>query len=418
MLRFTENAVVQKLDGREKTWPIPELLENPEPLAGAPLAERNAAMQQVVDMAAEIFGDLSETARLRYDFWKQLKPQRVGTQQFKYTTKVVDTYHWQLTINSEGLFYTDISGEFDPTPGKVTEQLFSDFWFYGPCRPLPDLHTRKMLVAAIRNAFLQAGSPASYQHFTLFEYPAPSETLMHWTEGNEKASDFVIVRPYGIETGRKNWYDGLVYLKFLSFEHFLHLPETYTGREISPAIRRELEQFLRPHTAPPPTVHDRPHEQPGPFFSRGEHYSERQQSSERNAEELLYETAQKAALKARLGLAQAPGKVANSDKTAEMLVSLLDQDEQDSYWTDAVFTEFFNMRNNRGVQTFIIQCLRGDRESYFKKAVDVLQHWGIHGENALTDKTLLKDLNWEDATANDPDFRQALEKVTKIVITK
>ncbi|MCK6695047.1 MAG: hypothetical protein L6Q97_23475 [Thermoanaerobaculia bacterium] len=276
MLRFTENAVVQKLDGREKTWPIPELLENPEPLAGAPLAERNAAMQQVVDMAAEIFGDLSETARLRYDFWKQLKPQRVGTQQFKYTTKVVDTYHWQLTINSEGLFYTDISGEFDPTPGKVTEQLFSDFWFYGPCRPLPDLHTRKMLVAAIRNAFLQAGSPASYKHFTLFEYPAPSETLMRWEEGNEKASDFVIVRPYGIETGRKNWYDGLVYLKFLSFEQFLHLPETYTGREISPAIRGEIEQFLRPHTAPRPTVHDRPREQPGPFFSRDEHYSERE----------------------------------------------------------------------------------------------------------------------------------------------
>lgn len=488
MLHFTQNTVVQTLDGREKTWSIPELLENPEPLDGEPLAERNAAMRQVVDMAMDVYSDLSETARLRYDFWKLLKPERVATQQFEYTTKVTDTYQWQLTINAEGLFYKDISGEFDPTPGKVTEQLFSDFWFYGPCRPLPDLNTRKVLVAAIRNAFLQAGSPASYKHFTLFEYPSPAETLMHWSDGNEKASNFVIVRPYGIERGRKTWYDGLVYLKYLSFEQLLHLPEAFVDQDITPAIRGEIEQFLRPHTAPPPTVHDRPDEQLAPWsFDPGVDRPAEQRSRDRtaeskqlfmdnggqthyifreglghrysatpaeeaewrkellelcekrireedtvaalayfartmdvngatNVEALLLETAQTAGPKARFGLAQALGEVFNSDKAADILVALLDEDE--AQWFDPVFTEFIRSRKNPGAQRFIIGCLQGDREQYFDKAVEVLRYWGIQGEEALTDRTLIKCLNWADATANDPDFRQALEKVTKIVFKK
>lgn len=98
--------------------------------------------------------------------------------------------------------------------------MFSDFWFYGPLLPIPDLFLRKLLVATIRNAFIQAGSPASYKHFELFEYPEVNDSNHYWQNGDYEASDFVCVRYYGIEIGATNWRDGLAYQWFLSFEYF------------------------------------------------------------------------------------------------------------------------------------------------------------------------------------------------------
>ena len=106
---------------------------------------------------------------MRYDFWKQFNPDRIVEQKFQYTTKVTNTYQWELTIDSKGLHYKDISGDYTSQLGALTDQLFSDFWFYGPLLPIPDLSLRKLLVATIRNAFIQAGSPASYKHFELFK---------------------------------------------------------------------------------------------------------------------------------------------------------------------------------------------------------------------------------------------------------
>lgn len=484
MLQFTANTIIQQTDGREKIWTIPELLEQPEPLDGEPLTVRNEAMRQVVDMAMEMYSDLSVAALLRYDFWKQFKPQRIENQVFKYETAVSNTYQWELTINSEGLFYKDISGEYDARAGHVTEQLFSDFWFYGPCRPLPDLYTRKVLVAAIRNAFIQAGSPASYRHFTLFEYPRPAEFLMQWVEGDDQASDFITVRAHGIEIGRQNWRDGLVYLGFISFEQFIHLPEERLSRLFSTAIRQEIEAFLRPHTHPSPTLSERDREPSGPIFSTGIHYSERLQlnteskrlfmdnagqthaiylkdnganyaatpeqeaewrkellenyekrireehddatlaylarmmklNGAKHVEQLLYETARNATPVAKQGLAQALSAEFNSEKAADILISLLALENESDYWHNYVFNCFFRMRDNTGVQKFIAACLQGDNEMHFKKSVDVLTAWGLmFGHTEFADRNLLRVLNWEDASANDPDFRAALEKTLKLV---
>ena len=243
MIHFTENEITQTTDSGSKTWTIPALLETHDPLAGEPLAERNAAMRQVVEMAEGMFSECSDAARLRYDFWKLLLPHRIGEQRFIYTTKVTDTYHWELTINELGLFYKDVSGEYTAMRGTVSEQLFSDFWFHGPLLPIPDLQVRKQLVAAIRNAFLQAGSPASYKHFDLFEYPEQTISPMFWEFGDHKASDYIVVRDYGIEIGATNWRDGLVFLDYLSFEQFLTLP-LHEGSIITPEICAEIKKIL------------------------------------------------------------------------------------------------------------------------------------------------------------------------------
>jgi hypothetical protein len=245
MIHFTEETIRQSENGVEKIWHLSELLEHPDPLAGEPLAGRNAAMRKVVEMAASSYADLSEVARLRYDFWYQLLPHRIPEQHFAYTTKVTNTYQWELTINSNGLFYKDVSGEYTPQPGTVTEQLLSNFWFYGPLLPIPDLQVRKQLAAAIRNAFLQGGSPASYKHFSLFDYPVQPVSPLHWTFGDYRASDFINVRDYGIETGAANWHDGLVWLHYTSFEHFLTLP-TPVGSLFTPEIRACIEELLAP----------------------------------------------------------------------------------------------------------------------------------------------------------------------------
>ena len=243
MLQFNGNNIQQNTDGFEKNWNIPALFETYDPLSCEALSIRNDALRRSVEMAIEMYDDLSETARLHYDFWKQLRLNRIEQEEFKYSIKITDTYQWTLTINAEGLFYKDISGQFSPRPGTVYEQLFSDFWFYGPLMPLPDWYTRKWIIAKIRNSFIQAGSPASYQHFQFFEYPNFPVSPLQWTDGDALVSDFVTVRDFGIEWGRTNWHDGLVYLNFLSFEHFLNVPlPEYVP--ITPEMRSEINALI------------------------------------------------------------------------------------------------------------------------------------------------------------------------------
>lgn len=401
MLQFNGNNILQKTEGFEKNWRIPVLFETYDPLPGEALSTRNDAMFHSLEVATELYNELSETARLRYDFWKQLRPERIEQEEFKYSIKITDTYQWVLIVNGEGLFYKDISGQFSPRPGTVYEQLFSDFWFYGPLMPLPDLHTRKLIIAKIRNAFIQAGSPASYQHFQCIEYPKFPVAPLEWTDGDAKASDFVIVRDFGIEWGRTNWHDGLVYLNFLSFEHFLNVPlPEYVP--ITPELCSEINvliqsaQISAQKTATPRS--DEGEETAGlPYL--GEHYSEKstftkvpdnaeskqlfmdnggqihyihldgngdrysatpaeeaqwrvellEKYSQRikveddgvvlsqiarsmlfngatNVEDLLLAAAENAPPKAKQGLAQALVEVFNSEKGAEILISLLEQE--------------------------------------------------------------------------------------------
>ncbi len=401
MFQFSGNIIQQNTSGFEKEWTIPELFETYNPLPGEALNARNEAMRNAIDVAMDMYSDLSEKARLQYDFWKQLKPGKIETEQFEYKVKITDTYQWTLTINAEGLFYKDISGQFSPKPETVYEQLFSDFWFYGPLMPLPDLYTRKWIIAKIRNAFIQAGSPASYQHFQCIEYPQFSVAPLEWSDGDTKVSDFVTVRDYGIEWGRTNWHDGLVYLKFLSFEHFLNVPlPEYVP--ITPEMRSEINLLIQnAQTTAEKTATPRSDEgdhTAGLTYS-GEHYSEKSTLSQvpdnaeskqlfmdnggqthyihldgngdrysatpaeeakwraellenytqrikvendgvvlthiarnmqlngaTNVEDLLLAAAENAAPKAKRGLAQALVEVFNSDKGAEILISLFEQE--------------------------------------------------------------------------------------------
>lgn len=493
MVQFNGNIIQQNSSGFEREWTIPELFETYDPLSGEALTARNEAMRNAIDVAMDMYSDLSEKARLRYAFWKQLRSERIEREEFKYFIKITDTYRWILTINAEGLFYKDISGQFSPRPGTVYEQLFSDFWFYGPLMPLPDLQTRKWIIAKIRNAFFQAGSSASYKHFPCFEYPTFPVSPLQWTDGDSEASNFVTVRDFGIEWGRTNFHDGLVYLNFLSFEHFLTVPLP-EHVPITPEMRSEIHELISAQMAREKSGASRSNQaEPtvGLMYTAGEHYAESanvarlaateeskrlfmenggqthyiflegngdrysatpaeeakwrvellefyakriqeedngtvlvhiarnmQYNGASNVEELLLAAAENAEPKAKQGLAQALVEVCNSDKGAEMLISLLELEAQDSYWRDYVFNSFFRTRENRLVQNFLIECLQGDKELWFKKSVDVLRTWGAFGEKALTDKNLLNALNWEDATAADPDFRSAFDKVIKIIKKK
>jgi len=217
-----------------------------KPLKFEPLAVRHKAMIALLPIAEAAYKNLSETGRLCYDFWRLIQPERIVERRFKYTTKVVDTYDWSLTLSSKGLVYKDKSKEFC-TSDTVYRQLLSDFWFYGPRMPIPDLSIRQQLVAGIRSAFREDG-PVATRHFPLFEYPNTKHEL-GWKTGDTKVQDFVYVRNYGIEIGQTNWHDGLVFLDFVSFERFLTgqgLEDHRFKPNVKTAIQEHLQKALLP----------------------------------------------------------------------------------------------------------------------------------------------------------------------------
>lgn len=388
MLTFQADSVLQKTTWSEKIWTIPELFEVTDPFAGEPLTERNAALQKAAKLAAQTPLELSKTGQLHLDFWQNFQSQTMEQHATIFRSTVEENNRWELTINELGLFYRDISGQYDATPGGVSEQLFSNFWFYGPLRPLPDLQIRRRVIEILRNGFSDQNCPSAQAHFELFEYPQEQSLAgLQWEEGDHVRRDFTTVRQFGIELSHTTWRDGWSGVGFVSFEKFLHLPPTERPF-FEPEIRAKIEQYLSKTSAssPPKTVET----EPKPLTPRKK-------------------------MDAADALLQNP----KSETGAEILISLLEFEAETDYWRNYVFNRFFKLRENRTVQNFLVKCLRGDNEIWFKKSRDVLSYWGLFlGEQALADKDLLKNLNWEDATANDPDFRAALEKAIKIIIQK
>ncbi|MBL0235521.1 MAG: hypothetical protein IPQ02_02590 [Saprospiraceae bacterium] len=468
MLEIKENRIIQTIGDQKKEWSIQELLEIPDPLSGEPLEPRNAAMFKVVEMAEVLYNELSKTALLRYDFWKQFKPDRIVEQKFQYTTKVTHTYQWELTIDSKGLHYKDISGDYTPQLGAVTDQLFSDFWFYGPLLPIPDLSLRKLLVATIRNAFIQAGSAASYKHFELFEYPEVNDSNHYWQNGDYEASDFVCVRYYGIEIGATNWRDGLAYQWFLSFEYFLTKPYQ-EDTVLTPEIRAEIELLLGRKSTQKRlediTNPEKNAESKRLFMDNGgqihyihlhgfgddykatyseeaawraeliEQYIKRLSEEEneftlihiakglelngvKNVGELIFTATKSANPKGRQALTKILIDQYDAELGAVALISLLEYERFTDYWRNYVFNSLFKLRNNKTVQHFIIEKLKGDYKTHFEKSVDVLRAWNYRGDEDQLDRNLLNELNWDDATAHDPNFRSALDKTIKIIQKK
>jgi len=383
MFHFAKNQVVQKRGSIEQIWTISELLETCNPLPGEPLAERNAALQKACELAAQMPDKLSGTARLHLDFLKNFRPEKIDERTYVYKT----SKSWELTINESGLFYKDVSGEYTSQPGEVSEQLFSDYWFFGPLRPMPNLDLRSEVLSLIKNTFSDAGCPASRTHFELFEYPKKSLEGLHWEEGNHVRRDYMTVTNFGIEMGYSTFRDGPFGPGFLSFEKFLNVPPAALSW-ILPEIRVEIERFLgKTNLFSPPQPEETPPRPLGP-------------QDKMDASDAL--------------LKQHP----DSEEGADMLFSLLEFEAETDYWRNYVFNRCFRLRTNPVVQKFIVERLRGDNELHFKKAVDVLMAWGMYGDKAFADRELLRSLNWEDATANDPDFRAALEKVVQCILQK
>lgn len=385
MLYFTENNLTLESPTGSQTWPISELLETPNPLSGLPLVDRNAALRRAAEIADKNVAALSETAQLQVDFWKNFQPEKISECTFIYPSTEGSTNRLELTINPLGLLYKDLSGEYYYPPGHVSEQLFSDFWFYGPLQPIPELKLREKIVSQLRDAFLNPDSPAAKAHFELFEYPALTDSSLYWEEGDHKRKDFVAVRNNGIESGYSTWRDTQPMVGFISFERFLHEPPRLHSI-FTAEIRTKIEQFLGRKSAFNRSKNEAP-EEPKPPTPR----------EKMDLSELL--------LKAD----------PNSVKGAETLISLLEYAAEDSYWLNYVFNCSFKLRGNKKIENFIVECLQGDNEIHFKKAVDVLQMWGYYGDKSFQNRALFQQLNWEDATANDPNFREALEKTIKII---
>jgi hypothetical protein len=157
---------------------------------------------------------------------------------FDYTTTITNTYKWQLVVNTEGVHFHDLSGAYYYPEGKIFTQSLSDFWFYGNLMPLPDLALRKRVIDHLAPIFKEKGN-----HFTLFEYPEPPIDQPSWEIGDYNASDYVIIRWFGIEYGSQNWHDGLVFSVFVSFENFLYRPDIEHSL-FTPEIKKSIKEYL------------------------------------------------------------------------------------------------------------------------------------------------------------------------------
>jgi len=401
VIHLEGNTVRQTGAEVEKIWSIPELLETFDALSEEPLDERIALFRQIVPLAQKMYGDLSETARLRCDFWKNLQPWLIESRKFEYTVKISDTYRWELEVSAEGLFFKDISGKYR-TAGKVWAQLFSDFWFYGPLMPLPDLKMRKQVLAQLQNAFERKDGALYDSHFQLIEYPSYANPPI-WEDGDYQVSDFVIMRDFGVDYGRQNFHDGLVYQGFISFEQCLH--RNYIPDWAIPAnALRNIKNRLRGIEEP----------EPEEVFS--EKIAEEKQKPARKTPETETEWLELAATgndRDKQEAAWALWENYRNEKSVEILIGFLPN--EDSYWRDYVFNTFAKMPDSRAVRAWILKCLNGGDAVYFRKSVNVLRMWGLFGNPRLNDENLLHPLNWAEKEMHTVTFREALKKVSKIL---
>lgn len=388
MLTIEADHVLQKTDWSEKRWTFAEVLEAACPFYGAPLAELNPVLQKVASLASQMPLELSETGRLHLDFWLNFQPRKISEQNFVYKTGDSSGNRWLLVVNESGLLFHDLSNQYSVPQYSLTEQSFCEFWFYGPHRPLPDLAVRKQVVALLQDAFANPDCAAAQAHFELFEYPKKSLEGLSWSEGDHVRRDYFSVIEYGIEMSHITFRDvGPSGTGYLSFERFLSLPPGELGF-ISPEMREKIEEYLEKTSrfSPPKPVET----EPKPLTPRE-----------------------------KMDMAESLLQNPDSEEGAEILISLLEYEAESDYWRNYVFNRCAKLRDNRPVQQFLVDCLRGDNVVRFGKARDVLMFWGLHlGETALADRSLLLGLDGEKALAKDPDTLALIEKAVKITLKK
>ena len=402
MLYLENGKVIQKTGGQIRIWDIPELLSAYDPLESEPLADRNALFQQIIPLAEERYDELSPAALLRYDFWKHIRLRNIEPKVYEYTTRISDTCHWRLELDPTGAFFTDLSGIYGPA-GQVYAQLLSDFWFCGPLLPLPDLADRKWAVAQIRNAFGQVGGPAYKAHFPLFEYPRLEDTL-EWTNGDHIASDFAMIRPYGVEYGRQNFHDGLVYLSFLSFEQIL-TRQDLANAIFTPPILEEIRQYL----SPSPSVEEKPVPAANPLDA----ILARKERSKQ-----LYMD--------NLGMPHyihLDGFGDEYEATAqeeaqwqeELIDSLLEQ-LKDPERRDYVFSAFGRMWHSRRVREWVMDQLEGRDDFLFQKAAGILRMWSLGAAQGSLDESVFTALQSRGNAEEREIFENGLDQVRKVLL--
>lgn len=136
-----------------------------------------------------------------------------------------------------------------------------------------------------------------------------------------------------------------------------------------------------------------------------------------NVKETLLERAATANDRDKQTIAIVLGRLFDDEDSVKLLVSLLELEPAD-YWRTFVFNSFFHLFKNPAAKRFIIECLKGDNEVFFKKAVDVVQMWGYFGDNKLLDKELLQHLTWEKKQLDGGAYPGAATKVIKIILGK
>jgi hypothetical protein len=429
MIHFDGEFVHLREHDTSKTYSVAELLETYQALNNEPLSVQNEVFRQVMPLSESLFAELSPIARLHCDFWKNLQPNRIKPQVFTYTTKVTDTYQWELRVNAEGLFFQDISGKYG-LPNQVFPQLLSEFWLYGPRMPLPEPNLRIKVLALIREAFLQVGGAAFQSHFPLLEYPQlvyPKE----WTTGDSLAGSFVILRPYGVEYGYQNFRDGLVYLHFLSYEHCVTHPDL-ARRQLGGEVLAEevLVEINRLITGPDPQPVMAQPERPKNDRSKqlymqnggqihyihldgfGDEYRATpaeeaawkqeliEQYRERllvennevtlacllrslhyhnvlDAETILIKRADNATLRERQAIGLALWNHSKHEKGVEILLGLMAEQEAGSYWWDFVWTTLTRMQSSAMARAWISACLENNEPRFRQKAEEVLKVWEL-----------------------------------------
>lgn len=459
MIAHTTTGIQQSIHGQSIFWDAEKLFTAINPLDGETIEAKNEALDFFCQQVTEQGITLSARALDCHYFWTQLQRQHLPELKYSYALNDQQQSQWDVLLNSQGLFYKDHQGKYNGTPGTIYHQVFSDFWFHGPSYPIPDLNIRQWLVATIRNAFRQIG-PVSRQHFPLHEYPPLTENKI-WEQGDHQAAEFVIHTPYGIETGRTNWHDGLVYLQFISFERMLCKPHVLPTA-VTPTIQQHIYHWLVPPPIPPPLEEDHRISQErmkqvymdnggkryAIHFDLGEDYqpdpgnealwkaeliaslksrllegtdpdlirhwmNSLYEHGVREADAWLEAAGASSAPKVRQAIAQVLREDYNNDAAVATTLSLLEFEDGSDYWNQHVFSQLGKMPDHTKVKAFIAACLEGKDAARFRHAVGVLQYWGAKGDHFFQDKTLINALKWEEATSGDLDFQSAIEKIKR-----
>ncbi len=391
IIREGENIVISK-SGKNEILNLNAVLESWKPLSSEPLLDRIEFFKHLAHDPEISNLLLSEFSLKVIEFWNNFIPDLLPGILRKYILTSGSTHHWEIQAGPGGLFFKDIDGHYG-FPPKTYEQIFSDFFFFGPPVPIPDVELRIELLKFIQMAFTKPLNPVSSMHFPLFEYPKLI-TPQLWESGDWKSGSFVRMGDDGVHFGETNWRDGLSFISFISFEQIIQRTDI-PDWAISPEILLEIRLHLM---AEVPNLKIRPE-----VRAQMENFQLKSTAEVKKEEDTNSPGY-------RLDQALKMWKEDKDEASVEIFIGLLA--ETDSYWTNIVFSQFGRMFESLKVKKFIRECLLGNDEKLYKKAFGVLQLWHIHGDMPWLSREIFMALDWQEKLKNDPIFKYNLERVT------